>query len=447
MTVELLSRPLDWRVRVVEEIVVESATSCLRSRSLQVSPLRRLLRRHVRRNATHALLAMNVAPMPRGPLLDFSVEGPEGSGWLLPRVEIAERQALYLESLAKQIRLETSPQLHGLLVAICGFTGEWIGDSLDRATLERYLELGVGEVLPKDAVAAWREVADACRAVLRPFLDVFKGYSAPEDPALVIPEILEAGVISNFDEATALLGEYRELIERLHRHHREHDGSPGLEFLRSLADYANHFDLMVALKVPLDEPFLVKIEDRRALKLTALRNTGDQELVVADAQTNHVTFKVPDPNVRIAAFSARVPGSPAFAQGAFHAREDEQGVSLYAHETERDYRIRLVFKLAPLARLRVVPWFASLLLFLLTAALLVDQPTDLRTLALITGPAALGASILLVREASTLGSRLRLLASVAVLVALTCLTLASVWLFVIGMLDASGADQVKYLRS
>ena len=40
VTVALLANPLDWRVRVVEEITIDAATTCLRRRSLQVAPIR-----------------------------------------------------------------------------------------------------------------------------------------------------------------------------------------------------------------------------------------------------------------------------------------------------------------------------------------------------------------------------------------------------------------------
>src|SRR5690242_13133089 len=36
VTVTLLANPLDWRVRVVEEITLDAAATCLRRRSLQV---------------------------------------------------------------------------------------------------------------------------------------------------------------------------------------------------------------------------------------------------------------------------------------------------------------------------------------------------------------------------------------------------------------------------
>lgn len=437
LTARLLASPLDWRVRVVEEVSVDAASSCLRRRSLQVAPLRSHLQGSVADDDTHALIGLYVAPIPRGPLLDFDVSGPEGECWLLPRVEIAERQALYLAELAKSAGQPFPQDLHQLLRAICGFTGELIpSDGFGSVSLDDYLEAGIGSPVGQPSLNRWRAIGETCRQVLRPRLDVFRGYSAPENPALVLPELIVGSVFADLEEATVCLEAYEELIVALDAAARLDSSSPAAEFLDVVADYANNYDCMVALRVPLDEPFIIKIADRRDLRLSLFRNAGEQELVIADAQTNHVTFKVQDPNVRIAAFKARRPGSNAFSFGAFQSRKDQQNRSFYAHDPDRDYRIRLTFRLGLLRRLQLVPYFVALMLALVTAALLKEQPTDLRTLAVVAGPAALAASVLLAREPSTLGSRLRLASSLAVVTALFCLVSVSVGLFISGLDDS-----------
>ncbi|CCE76596.1 hypothetical protein [Clavibacter nebraskensis] len=409
-TVVLLSRPLEWRTRVVEEIVVDSATSCLRRRSLQVAPLRSLLGGFVDGGDTHALVAINVAPVPRGPLVDFDIEGPLGEAWLLPRVEIGRRQALYIATLSQACGHEVSDGLLELITAILGFTGEWFAEGRV-ADLEEYLDVGLDNRPSRESVAQWRAIGDACREILRPRLDAFDRYSAPENPAIVLPELFANGVVSTEAGATAVLGEYRAMLE--HAEERADDETPdeAVDLLVSLADYGNDFDLIVGMRVPLDEPFLIKYSERRDLRLSLLRGSGSQKLVIADAQTNHFTFKVTDPNVRISHFAARQVASNAYAYGAFQSREDGQSRAVYAHDPDRDYRIRLTFRLAFLRRLQVIPYLAFVLLALLTLALIHEAPTQLKDLALIVGPSALAASVLLAREPSTLGSRLRFVSS------------------------------------
>jgi hypothetical protein len=432
VTVALLADPLAWRVRVVEEIAVDAATSCMRRRSLQVAPLRGQLSAHLPVGATHALLAMYVAPIPRGPLLDFDVSGPGGDAWLLPRVEIATRQALYLEGLATSCDCRVTPELHELLTAILGFTGEWLADGTPVSMME-YLAAGLGRPVPEPTLGEWREIGDACRELLRGRLDVFRGYSAPENPALVLPGLFADGLISDDSVATDWLTQYRDLLMHLDRQTATSEPNAADEFLDALADYANYFDLIVAMRVPLDEPFLVKFAERRSLKLSLFINRGWQELVVADAQTNHVTFKVADPNVRISGFKALKPGSDDYSYGAFQSRQDQQNRAFYAHDPDRDYRIRLSFRLALLRRLQLVPYFAASLLTLLTGALFIERPTDLRTLALVVGPSALAASVLLSREPSTLGSRVRLLSSLILTLALVALVAVTTGLYVSGL--------------
>lgn len=441
VTVRLLADTQAWRVRVVEEITVDAATTCLRRRSLQVAPLREhlsdLFEEDPNDPYTHALLALFVAPIRRGPLMDFDVSGPDGDeASLLPRSEIARRQALYLENLALECGYPLTDELRVLLVAILGFTGQWLASSdvNTKKSFEYYIQDGLDRRVPADTLAAWTKVGDACWFILRERLDVFRGYSAPENPALVLPELFDAKILPDDATATEWLNQYLDLLETLHSISETStpEADPAETFLESLADYANYYDLIVAMRVPLDEPFLVKYAERRDLKLGRFLNKGSQELVLADAQSNHVTFKVTDPNIWISGAAALMPGSEEFSASTFPSRSSQQTRSFYAHADDRDYRIRVSFRLAPLPRLEAVPYFAAVLLLLLSWALWDARRTDLdlRTLALIAGPAALAASVLLAREPSTLGSRLRLLSSLFLGSSLVILVATAVVLYV-----------------
>jgi len=440
VTVALLANPLEWRVRVIEEIAVDAATTCLRRRSLQVAPLRQHIGTKVPSDITHALLALYVAPIPRGPLLDFDVSGPDGDGWLLPRLEIAEREALYLEGLAEACGHPIGFELHVVLSAVSGFTGELLTEIDEDFSLGEYLEAGLGRPVPDAVLTEWSAISDECRMALRPRLDVFHGYSAPENPALVLPELFAAGYVSTDEEATDCLTGYMDLIVAMNQRTQSSQLNAADEFLVALADYADYYDLMVAMRVPLDEPFMVKFSERRDLTLSPFSNRGQQDLVVADASTNHVTFKIPDPNVRIRDFRAIKPNSNHYSYGAFQSRQDPQNRAFYAHDPDRDYRIRLSFQLGLLRRLQLVPYFVAGLLGLLTVALWIQRPTELSALALIVGPAALAASVLLAREPSTLGSRLRMVSSLTLAAALLVLVASSVILYASGLRGDQKAD-------
>ncbi len=430
----LLSEPFLWRVRVVEEITIDAATHCLRRRSLQVAPLRSVLGDVLDAEDSEVLLALNVAPVPRGPLLDFSISGPYGDVWLLPRQEIAQRQAMYLRQLVVNAGGAVDGELYRLLVQVLGFSSSgWLfGD--EGFSMADYIKDGVGVEVSFESLQEWCAIGVACKRILRPFLDDFKKYSICEEPALAIPAWFGDGITGSdtgcFDEfvATDCLRAYLRLLREMKNISMLDGprGSAASDFLEALADYGNYYDLIAAMKVPVDEPFLVKYSERRSFSLSRFRNVGSQELVIRDALSNHVTFKLSDPNVRIVGFSALKPGKNEFAYGSFPSRSDEQTKSFYAHGADRDYRVNLRFRLALLRRLQMVPYFAAVLILLLATVLLREKTSDLKTLALVVGPAALAASVLLGREPSTLGSRLRLLSTLVLGCAVVALLGASI---------------------
>lgn len=436
VTTAFLSNPLQWRVRVVEELTVDAATHCLRRRSLQVAPLRPMLGDQVDSEDSEALVALNVAPMPRGPLLDFSIDGPKGDAWLLPRTEIAQRQADYLAEVAAAANCAVDATQYKVLAHLLGFSESGWDFSEKSFKFDDYLEDGLGLKVSEAAVQEWRAIGISCRTILGPYSDSSKVYSVCEEPALALPSLYDNSEGLGFNEAegTEYLQSYIRLLKQVKAASNDSgpSGEAASEFLEALADYGRYYDLIVAVKVPLDEPFLIKYSERRSIRLDRFRNIGKQELVISDAQSNHVTFKVADPNVRIVGFKALKPGSEYFAYGSFLARSDEQTKSFYAHGIDRDYRVELVFKLALLSRLQLVPYFAAALISLLAVALLLERTNDLKTLALVVGPSALAASVLLAREPSTLGSRLRLLSTVVLGAALVGLVLAAVVSYLCG---------------
>ncbi len=108
------------RVRAVEHLTVESATTCRRRRSLQCAPLRSLLPDGlVVEDEEEAFVVLNIASVPRGALLDLNLEGPGDTPcFLLPRPEIARRQAEYLLDLVDELELRIDDGVADLLRAV-----------------------------------------------------------------------------------------------------------------------------------------------------------------------------------------------------------------------------------------------------------------------------------------------------------------------------------------
>ena len=435
LTTALIARPLDWRVRIVEHVEIDRATSCLRRRSLQALPLRTLLpssAAQAAQDATTALVVLNVASVPRGALLDLDVNGPENApAFLLPRAEIASRETDFLLALVEDSGLgSVDEDVRQLMEAVLGYTSTgWdLADAEDLAKYANsYLEDGFGRPLPEAVVAGWLDVDGRIASRLAGYGEAGAGLSPTEHPLLALPSFADAIDYESLDwheRIQALLTKYLTLLEEAVADAASSAQSAAGDFLSSLADYGRNYDMLVATTVPLDEPFLLKYSERRALSWA--HNETQQDLVISDALSNHVVLSVDDPNVRITSVRARTAGQDSDAFGAFTTRQSQQTYAVYAHDPDRDYRITLDFTLAPLRRLQFVINTTTVLLVLLATAVAIEHPSQLRDLALIIGPSALAASVLLNREPSTLGSHLRRRSTAALGIALVLLLVAGV---------------------
>lgn len=428
LTVHLMANQLEWRVRAVESVVLDAASTCLRRRSLQIAPMRALLAPHLPRVEkagpwTHAVVGLPIAPFPRGPLLDFDIDGPSGPASLLPRAETATREALYLEGLATQLGVTVTESVRALLVEVLG----WADAETDHADL---FDDPVLDSVGPAARREWLRVSADCGRMLGPYVAAL-GETAVTNPAVAMSALARMGFWQSESEGSAMLAGYRDLVRVATQTAFGRDDRAPIagEFLAPLGDYADTYDLMAAVRIPLDEPFVVKCSERRDLRLDSRRNTGHQDLVIADARSNHVTVTVRDPNVRISRADAFRAGDSELAVGTSVTRRNDQFVAFYSHDPNRDYRVRVDLRLALLRRLELVPFFAAGFVVLLSLALMATPDLDLRTLALLGGPAALAASVLVGREQSTLGSRLRVRSTVVLCVALAVLTVTVVYLY------------------
>ncbi|WP_167323736.1 hypothetical protein [Rhodococcoides kroppenstedtii] len=372
---------------------------------------------------THAVVGLPIAPFPRGPLLDFDIDGPSGPASLLPRAETATREALYLEGLATQLGVTVTESVRALLVEVLG----WADAETNHADL---FDDPVLDSVGPAARREWLRVSADCGRMLGPYVAAL-GETAVTNPAVAMSALARMGFWQSESEGSAMLAGYRDLVRVATQTAFGRDDRAPIagEFLAALGDYADTYDLMAAVRIPLDEPFVVKCSERRDLRLDSRRNTGHQDLVIADARSNHVTVTVRDPNVRISRADAFRAGDSELAVGTSVTRRNDQFVAFYSHDPNRDYRVRVDLRLALLRRLELVPFFAAGSVVLLSLALMATPDLDLRTLALLGGPAALAASVLVGREQSTLGSRLRVRSTVVLCVALAVLTVTVVYLY------------------
>jgi hypothetical protein len=369
--------------------------------------------------------------MPRGPLLDFDVSGPDGPAHLLPRPEIARRQARFLANLAESAGLEMHTELASLVELTLGFSPPTTLDMRNRRSIRQHLESGVEDRIPGFRLEHWMTIGRQCAEILGPRTDRPAPINATQQPLLVVPELIAAGTARDVHHAGALLRAYRDWLREVSIAAALPDATAADDLLESIADYGTSYDMLVATRVPLDKPFVLKYSERRTLQLRRLTNRGHQELVIADALTNHLAIRVVDPSVEIRDVQVlSTSGEGAF--GLFTTRASKQVHASYAHGEDREFRINLNFRLSPLPRLRFVPYLVAGLLALLTAGIINEGVANLRDAALIVGPAALAASVLLVRDPSTLGSRLRVRSTALVLLAFIGLVGATAYQYVTG---------------
>lgn len=435
VTTSLLMDPLAWRVRAVERADLDSANSCYRSRSLQCAPLAGLLLtdRQIRMYRD-ALVVLNVAAMPRGPLHEFDLEGPIGPAFLLPRVEIASREAHFLRKLAADAGLRMSESVATTIEFALGYSADQWRDELVAGRYEEFLADGTSMAFPQATIRAWEEISLECHAVLSERTRAPDGLpTATHDPLLVIPELVGSGSCTTNRAIERALIDYRNFLVATARAANPDSPTGADDLLGSLADYGAYYDLLVATRVPLHEPFMLKYRERRSLDFKWPRRTAEQELVAADAQTNHVSFVVTDASIEIRALNARRTDSQELAFGAFAAaHETPQAYSFYGYSQDREYRLRASIKLAALRRLQLVPYLATVLMLALTLVLINEQVSRLPGLALVAAPSALAATILLARDPSSLGARLRATSS-AGLVAATIMMLVAAGLLYAGV--------------
>jgi hypothetical protein len=231
-------------VRAVDEFLVDAAASYRRRRSLQCGPLRDFL---PPTEASSALIALPVTSMPRGPLLDFDVEGPIGNAWLLPRTEIAAREARYLSALSEAADWAVSAELSVLLAAIVGFAdGHLLDVHGNRKSVTAFLDDGLDHPLTDVARAELSQLNHRTWSMLRPRSPGPHPASAPELPALAIPDLIRSGICADPDEALDMVRQYAAAVVQMSLQEQQAETPEATVFLDVLADYGRNYDLTVA---------------------------------------------------------------------------------------------------------------------------------------------------------------------------------------------------------
>ncbi len=433
VTTTLLLNPIDWRERAVETFRLGSAEFVTRERSLQCRCLRALLQADP--SAGTALVVLPLGLLPKQPLVDLDVKGPLGQTILLRRPEIAVREAALVENLTSDAGLDLGHDVRTLLPLLLGFTdGNWraVRGSAPRRSdrVKVYLNAGLGVAPSPSQLRALFASVRRVTQVLDPYNDSPPEIpSAVESPFLVVPQLVEEGHVGSLDEAVDMVDAYSRFVQRAGEVAGSEPSAAG-DLLTVLTDYGRYWEMLVHAEVPLDRPFTVTYSHLDPAPVRGLFARIDVNCVVADAESNHVVILISDPGTRIQRVDALKPrGRRELAYMAPRTRANDEMHTFYVSENDRDFRVTLQTQLGVLRRVAL----ANIVLFLLTGlastALLLRAPRTLGELAVSAGPTAAVAGLLVLREPSTLASRLRVPYTLIVILGVMLLAGVSVWRF------------------
>lgn len=472
----------DWRVRAVERIDLTSASWTDRTKSIQAAALRAWL--EISHLYSHAQVYLPIATFPNGLLLDFNVRVAEGPAFLLQRSHHSDLRTKYLELLAGDAGVEVEEDVRAMMSATFGFaTAAWHEVRLPEfekytpsptefaALLHRYLRTTMNqdwiEGVTPEVVANWmttytKEITNLAYERSAPSID-----SACAHPLLALPNVSQEW-LGTQEDAENLLTRFQEFFHAMKDKLSEPDANDAQrtaakEFLNRYASYGNYWDAFVECTVPLDEPFLIHISEKRGLHFGApsestpsagispswaLAKSSNQLVVFNDAGSNHVNIRVTDTNVELVGSEftitdeqgRKMQGFPDFFQSTSE---------LLMFSSTKDDRLKHLWvniPLKPASTTAVSRWttvvmtssallgFIFLLFHWLSAG--GHKTVNAGDVVVILVPTAIAASLLLVRETSTLSAQIGKEWSRA-----TAIFLLLLWLFTLFMF---GLNKVEW---
>lgn len=439
VTRRLLHNPRDWRERAVESLRIGSAQFVSRERSLQCRPLFPVvadLRSAPVPPSTEAFLVLPLALLPKQPLVEFGVRGPREPPVLLRRPEIAERESCLVRGYAEEAGLPLDAGVVSLLPVLLGFTdGSWAAVQADARRggdpVREYLAAGLGEPLGGSSLERLKVASGRAHAALDPYNEASTtSTSAVESPFLAVPPLVENGYVNDAAAAVAAVEAYADFVGAAAELAAAADKpSAAGDLLRVLADYGRHWELMVLAEVPLDRPFTITYRYLDPVGVRGWRARIAPAVVIADAESNHVTLSVEDPGARLAEVVGRHPRTGEVAQMGSTSRQSPEMHAFYVWEVDVDFRVLLSARLGVLRRVSLANVLLACIVLLVATALAVKPPATTAELAVVAGPTAAVASLLLLREPSTLASRLRLPYSTVVALSVLLLVGVATWRF------------------
>lgn len=425
-----------WRRRVIHRLEFRSAEHVRITTEYQCELPASQLLKDAASPPESARLLLPLATRDKSPLLDFDLDGPVGAPHLLPRGELAVLQARYLRRLLERSGLTPVVQAafpEDLLVAISVFSPDVFRAFVEKrrtrkAALRDFLTGGLDLHVEDADIDAWLETTLEATYDLWSFIgeppdraftddsEEFPFFSSSECVLLALPSL--ATKPTAVAQVGALVASYAAGIVELQRRSGAGD-IYATAFLTTLTEYGRRWLMVLDAEVPLDVPGTFKTSDDRPLRLTRSMLTRHQ-LAFKEGASVHVEARSLDPAVRLDLefevldpFGARVGIGPVRDSGGEIgplelAQSTAEVVSLYSSTPERPERVELSVRLLPVADVRWPPLVALVLTLgaSVLAALLPNGRDLVNGLAVLAVPTTFAATFALIREQTTLATRL-----------------------------------------
>jgi hypothetical protein len=431
-----LLRSTGWKQRLVERIELASSTKARARSHYQVEFPPELIGEFVDADIERANVILPVTTRPKRPLLRFRLQGPQGAPVsLLPRASIAEIEAEHLRILRDDPALTkiTDGLPLELLEAVCLFT-PGVYDAVRGgdgylSPLRNYLSHQLPFRVTSTDVLSWRRDADAAGQVL------VSALAEPPDPRsssecvlLALPAMRPPP--ASREKIGELVSSYRTAIEAAR-------DRGAWDLLQVLAEYGRRWELLAEVEVPLRRPADIVVAEDRPLGLEA-GGWSRQHVAFRDANSTHVEISVLDPNVSIRDYRVQdLRGRLLSFPPLEGAEQTDEVVSIYSSDSERPYFADFFARLQPADDIR---WTALATCVVTASAAVVAAFVDsdqslIEKLTLLTLPTTIAATLMLVREATTLATRL-----IRGLRILLAIALVGLWIVVLVRVSLEGLD-------